>query len=115
MIVFIKSILPFILIGFSISQVIWTIFQCFTYKDIELPCGSFKLKRLLKKNVPVIIRIVQHEFYSGGQVPDDVLKEIYRKYGAVSWEESPQKGRNFWGGFKLCWFSFWHGYNKEED
>ena len=62
------------------------LFKYFTYVDIELPCGSFKVRRMFRYDMNVMTRIVSKEVFSGGNVDDEVMRVLYMKYGPIFWQ-----------------------------
>ena len=55
------------------------LFKYFTYVDIELPCGSFKVRRMFRYDMNVMTRIVSKEFFSGGNVDVNMLNRIINR------------------------------------
>ena len=63
----------------------------YTFANVKLPCGTFRVRRIFRYDMNVMVRIVAKEFFNDGQVDAETMKELYRKYGPLSWDD----GRNF--------------------
>jgi hypothetical protein len=88
-------IISIIIFAWPLLLFLYKFWRFFTYVKINLPCGSFKVKRVFRYDMNVMTRIVSNEFFAGGTVPSDVMEALYRQYGPQSW----QGGKNM---FHTC-------------
>lgn len=95
-------IISFFAFFYPIGMFFYELYRYYTYVKIELPCGSFKIKRIFNYDINVMTRIVSKEFFSGGDVDSEVMKVIYMKYGPLSWQSKNQT-QALWRGVYL-WF-----------
>ncbi len=91
-------IISFFAFLYPIGMFIYELFRYYTYVKIELPCGSFKIKRIFNYDINVMTRIVSKEFFSGGEVDSEVMEVLYMKYGPLSWQSKNIKQAAWKGG-----------------
>ena len=103
-----NEIFVLLIILFPVAILFWNLFRYCTYVKISLPCGSFRVRRVFRYDMNVMARIVKKEFYGGGNIPPEVMKELYRKYGPLSWDTGRNYICNCWLGcltwLKRCLF-----------
>jgi len=66
---------------------LYKLFMYYTYVQIKLPCGSFKVKRIFRFDMNVMTRIVSKEFFDGKNVDAEVMQALYKQYGPLSWRK----------------------------
>lgn len=91
-----QFVIPLLIFLFPVLSLGYKFWMYYTFAKIELPCGTLKVRRIFRYDMNVMVRIVAKEFFNGGTVDAETMKELYRKYGPLSWDE----GRNF---AERCW------------
>lgn len=99
------NMLAILAIIWPISLFFYKLWMYLTYTSIELSSISFKVKRAFSSDMNVLVRIVSKERYGGGNVPNEVMEELYMKYGPISWRYDGNRFCSSLTGF--C--SFWIG------
>ena len=107
------NMLAILAIIWPISLFFYKLWMYLTYTSIELSSISFKVKRAFSSDMNVLVRIVSKERYGGGNVPNEVMEELYMKYGPISWRYDGNRFCSLLTGFcsSLTGFcSFWIGF-----
>ncbi len=81
-------------------QLAWKCFRYFTFVDVKLPCGTFRVKRAFRYDMYVMTRIVAKEFFDGGKVDAENMKALYKYYGPLSWDVGHNYVHSVWLGLK---------------
>lgn len=101
------NMLAILAIIWPISLFFYKLWMYLTYTSIELSSISFKVKRAFSSDMNVLVRIVSKECYGGGNVPNEVMEELYMKYGPISWRYDGNRFCSLLTRFCSFWIGLW--------
>ena len=77
----------------SIFYMLYTKYKSHKKVDIDLPCGSFRIRRG-DMNIGNLTNITSSNFYDGGKVPDDIRKKLIEYTAPEVYEVKKRQTRN---------------------
>ena len=88
-------IISIVLFIWPFALAFYKLYRYYTWARVDLPCGSFKIKRAFRYDMNVMTRIVSVEFFNGGNVDPEIMEALYRRYGPISWKQGKNRLETF--------------------